>query len=136
MCSHDPSPVLYYANKNCPLAGHHLFTRLLTLHTPFLNIVQITVITNQKHVISNTHFEHFLQRQFLSREINFETFMKCVTHDTSPPKLALQDGNNIVITIHRCFTLSAHNSYSEVAMVTIQEVLLWLPVVIRGIESL
>ena len=59
-----------------------------------------------------------------------------VAHDTSHSKLVLQDGNNVVTTIHRCFTLSAHNNYSEVAVVTVQEVLLWLPAVISGIESL
>ena len=42
-------------------------------------------------------------------------------------KLALQDGNNVVTTIHRNLPLSAHNIYSEVAIVTIQEILLWLP---------
>ena len=50
---------------------------------------------------------------------------------TSPNK----DGNTVVTTIHRCFPLSAHNVYSEVAIVTIQEVLLWLPAVISGIEA-
>ena len=34
-------------------------------------------------------------------------------------------------TIHRCFLLSVHNLYNEVAMVTIQEV---LSAVISGIE--
>ena len=47
---------------------------------------------------------------------------------TSPTK----DGNSVVTTIHRCFPLSVHNIYSEVAMVTIQEVLL---AVISGIET-
>ena len=40
-----------------------------------------------------------------------------------------QPGKNIYI--HRCFPLSTHNVYSKVAMVTILEVLLWLPVIIR-----
>ena len=47
-------------------------------------------------------------KQFLSREINFETFTRWVTHDTSHSKFALQDGNNVVTTIHRWFTLPAH----------------------------
>ena len=41
---------------------------------------------------------------------------------TSPTK----DGSTVVTTIHRCFPLSAHNIYSKVAMVTIQEVILLL----------
>ena len=65
--------------------------------------------------------------------------MRRVAHDTGPSNLAHQDGNNdgnsVVTTIHRCFPLLVHKIYSEVAMVTIQEVLLWLPSVISGIET-
>ena len=78
--------------------------------------------------MSSEHpFDHLLQRHCLSREIHFETFIRWVAHDTSYSKLALQEETLLWQTMHRCFPLKI---YHDVAMVTIQEVLLWLPAVI------
>lgn len=67
---------------------HDLFTSLLMLHTPFLNIVQITVI-KKKHVIRNTHLI-ITYRDSSYQERLFETFMIRVAHDTSHSKLTLK----------------------------------------------
>ena len=87
--------------------------------------MQITVIT----ITKVCHHEMVF--------IHFETFMRWVAHDTGPSNLAHQDGNIVVTTIHRCFPLSPHNIYSEVAIVTICTYFCdCLVLAISGIESL
>ena len=101
--------VLYRANKTCPVAGHDLFTSLFTLHTPFLMLCRS--LLQPKHVIWDTHLNiscsECYEGIFLFRHSSHESLM------TSHSQLTLQ-----LKTIHRCFPLSAHNVYSEVAMAT------------------
>ena len=114
-----PSPVRYHANKTCPVAGHELFTSLLTLHTPFL--ISCRSLLSPKHVIWSTH-SNISCRECYQGMFLYETFMIWVTHDTSHSKLTPQ-----MKTMHMCSPLSTHNIYSKVAIVTI----LWLLAVIR-----
>ena len=98
---------------------------------PLFNIMQISVIT------ITCHLKHSLIiscRDGVYQEVHFEAFMRWVARDTSPSKLALlqdvntvRSGNNTqVFPLKIC---------SEVAMATIQEVLLWLHAGISRRES-
>ena len=106
--------------------GHELLTSLLTLHTPFFSIMQITITIV-------CHCETVFINRFILRYSWDECLMTQVLKPL-PPR-GNNDGNTVVTTIHRCFPLLVHNIYSEVVMVTIQEVLLWLPAVISGLSK-
>ena len=97
--------------QTCPVAGHDLFTNLLTLHTPFL--IPCRSLLSAKHAIWSTH-SNISCRECYQGMFLYETFMIWVAHDTNHSKLTPQ-----MKTMHMCFSLSAHCIYSKVAMVTI-----------------
>ena len=123
-----PSPVS--GQQNCPVAGHELFTSLLTLHTPFFNIMQIIVI------VKTCHLKHGFPADSSYQERLFWDI-----HEMSHPqyksfKACLPRWKHCCDNNTQVFHLISSYVYSYVAIVTIQEVLLLLPVVISWIESL
>ena len=121
-CAPTTHPQFYIMPTKCLVAGH-LFTSLLP-YTPLFNIMQI-----------NCH------RQNMSSETPTPTW------DSSYQERLFWDIHEMSHPQHKpfktrsprwkqcCDKYKKYTVYSYVAMVTIQEVLLWLTVVISGIES-
>ena len=119
-CAPTTHPQFCIMPTKCWVAGH-LFTS--SPYTPLFNIMKINYLRQNM-----SWSMEFLQRQFLSREIilrhSWDVSLTTQLIQSSSSKC----GNNVLITIHRCFTLSALMfTVCWVDMVTIQEVLLGLP---------